>query len=236
MIEMLLAGDLLVAGRLRVLQYGAAPIHPDTLARVLEVLPGVGLVNLFGQTEGSPITCLGPEEHARAVREPRLLRSVGRAAPGIELRIAEPAPGTGVGEVVARGAHLMSVDADGWLRTGDLGRLDDEGFLFLSRRLGDKIVRGGENVFPFEVEDVLVTHPGVAEAGVVGVADRRLGETVAAFVVPADRSAPPSPEELRAYARERLAGFKVPAVWHTVAALPRNAAGKLVRRRLVEEL
>ncbi|MEU7811676.1 fatty acid--CoA ligase family protein [Pseudonocardia sp. NPDC049154] len=129
----------------------------------------------------------------------------------------------------------MIGDAEGWLHSGDLGHLDQEGYLFLSGRKADKIVRGGENVFPVEVEDVLVTHPAVAEIGVVGVPDARLGETVAAFVVPADPANPPEPEVLRAYARERLSGFKVPAVWHTVAALPRNASGKVLRRLLTAE-
>jgi acyl-CoA synthetase (AMP-forming)/AMP-acid ligase II len=235
MIETLLAEGVLDATALQVLQYGGAPIHADTLRRVLDVLPRTDLVNMFGQTEGSPITCLVPEDHRRAVREPHLLRSVGRAAPGVELRFDGVDPETGVGEVLARGAHLMRVDDEGWLHTGDLGKLDDDGFLFLSGRQADKIVRGGENVFPVEVEDVLVTHPAVAEAGVVGVPDRRLGETVAAFVVPADPAAPPDFAELRAYTRERLSGYKVPAVWHLVEALPRNAAGKVLRRLLMAE-
>jgi acyl-CoA synthetase (AMP-forming)/AMP-acid ligase II len=233
MIEMLLAEGLLEPGTLRVLQYGAAPIHPDTLRRVLDVLPGVRLVNLFGQTEGSPITRLGPADHLRARREPHLLRSVGRAVPGLELRI-EGADVAGVGEVVARAEHLMRPDPDGWLRTGDLGRTDDEGFLYLAGRLADKIVRGGENVHPVEVENVLLTHPGVAGVGVVGVPERRLGETVAAFVVAADPAHPPSFDELRGYARQRLAGFKVPTRWRLVDELPRNAAGKLLRRELVD--
>jgi acyl-CoA synthetase (AMP-forming)/AMP-acid ligase II len=100
--------------------------------------------------------------------------------------------------------------------------------------MADKIVRGGENVFPVDVEDVLLTHPGVAEAGVVGLPERRLGEIVAAFVVPADPGAPPSADDLRAYARERLAGFKVPERWRFVERLPRNASGKLMRRRLTD--
>ena len=232
MIEMLLAAGALEPGTLRVLQYGAAPIHPDTLRRVLDTVPGVRLVNLFGQTEGSPITCLGPEDHQRAMREPHLLRSVGRAVPGLEVRI-EGADGTGVGEVAARGAHLMRPEPDGWLRTGDLGRLDDDGYLYLSGRLADKIVRGGENIFPIEVETVLERHPRVREVAVVGVPDTRLGETVVAFVVAVDPLSPPPAEELRAHARERLAGFKVPVEWHFVDDLPRNPSGKLLRRLLI---
>ncbi|MCW2720299.1 class I adenylate-forming enzyme family protein [Pseudonocardia sp.] len=234
MIEMLLAADLLEPGTLRVLQYGSSPIHPDTLARVLEVLPDVDLVNLFGQTEGSPITSLGPDDHRLAADgRPELLCSVGRAVPGVELRVDDPDE-HGVGEVVARAAHFLRPDPDGWLHTGDLGRLDDDGFLYLSGRRGDKIVRGGENVYPVEVEDVLVKHPGVAEVAVVGVPERRLGETVAAFVVPAEGSAPPTADELRAFARERLAGFKVPGEWSFVTSLPRTSSGKVQRRLLAE--
>jgi acyl-CoA synthetase (AMP-forming)/AMP-acid ligase II len=232
MLEMLIARGALVPGALRALFYGAAPIHPETLRRVLALLPDVDVINIFGQTEGSPITWLSPRDHRRAARDrPDLLKSSGRAVPGIELRIAEPDL-SGIGEVWARGEHLMLPDSDGWLRTGDLGRIDDDGYLFLSDRLGDKIIRGGENVFPSEVENVLVTHPAVAEAGVVGMPERRLGQAVAAFIVPADPEAPPSDAELASFARERLAGFKVPAIWRFVTSLPRTDSGKLQRRLL----
>jgi acyl-CoA synthetase (AMP-forming)/AMP-acid ligase II len=119
------------------------------------------------------------------------------------------------------------------LRTGDLGRLDTEGYLFLSGRRGDKIIRGGENVYPLEVEQVLESHPAVREAAVVGVPDRRWGEVIKAVIVPADDAVPPDTEELRTHVRARLAGFKVPTVWELAPALPRNASGKLLRRLLV---
>src|SRR5262249_42620287 len=108
MLEMLLDADALPLPALRILQYGAAPIHPDTVRRTLEPLPAVGLVNLYGQTEGSPITCLGPEDHIRIRDEGRedLLLSVGRAAPGVEVRVERP-DASGVGEVAARAAHLF---------------------------------------------------------------------------------------------------------------------------------
>jgi acyl-CoA synthetase (AMP-forming)/AMP-acid ligase II len=194
----------------------------------------VGLVNLYGQTEGSPITCLGPEDHRGIRDEGRedLLLSVGRAAPGVELRI-ERADESGVGEVVARAAHLFLADEDGWLRTGDLGRLDEDGYLFLQGRRGEKIIRGGENIYPLEVERVLETHPGVREAAVVGVPDRRWGETVKAVIVAVDPQQPPVPDELRAYVRASLAGFKVPTDWSFLEELPRNANGKLLRRQLL---
>ena len=235
MVEMLLdAGRFHLPG-LRVLQYGAASIHPRTLARALEAMPGVQFVNIFGQTEGSPITCLTATDHALAVAgRPELLASVGRAAPGVEVVIASPVD-DGVGEVVARAVHLFKPDDDGWLRTGDLGHLDADGYLYLSGRRGDKIIRGGENVYPMEVEGVLALHPDVAEACVYGVVDRKWGEIVATTVVPAQAGTAIEFEALRTFVRERLAGFKVPVVWNQAGSLPRNAAGKVLRRELIAE-
>jgi acyl-CoA synthetase (AMP-forming)/AMP-acid ligase II len=232
MIEMLLDAGALDLHDLHTLIYGASPISPATLRRVQQVLPDAGLVNLFGQTEGSPITCLTRSDHRRAAAgQPGLLASVGRAVPGLRMRLERP-DGDGVGEVLAAAAHLSVAAEDGWLHTGDLGRVDDEGYLYLSGRRHDMVVRGGENVYPTEVEHALAEHPGVAAAGVVGVPDRRLGETLAAFVVATDAERPPSEDELRGFLRERLAGFKVPTQWHRVAALPLNSAGKLLRREL----
>jgi acyl-CoA synthetase (AMP-forming)/AMP-acid ligase II len=234
MLEMLLEAGCLPLPELRTLQYGASPIHPDTLRRTLAAIPEVGLVNIYGQTEGSPITCLTSEDHRLIARDGRteLLASVGRAAPGVDVVIEAPDE-TGVGEVAARASHLFVSDDDGWLRTGDLGRLDEDGYLFLVGRRGDKIVRGGENVYPVEVENVLQQHPAIADVAVVGRPDQRWGEVVVAFVVPADASAPPAVDALRAFAREALAGYKVPTEWTLVAELPRNASGKLLRRNLL---
>jgi acyl-CoA synthetase (AMP-forming)/AMP-acid ligase II len=232
MIEMLLTDDALDLVELRTLIYGASPIRPETLALVLDKMPGVAMVNLFGQTEGSPITCLTPADHALAAAgRPELLQSVGRPVPALELRIDAP-DATGAGEVLARAAHLSLPGPDGWLRTGDIGRLDAGGYLYLVGRTHDRIVRGGENVYPAEVERVLESHPGVAAAGVVGVPDERLGQTIAAFVIASDASHPPDANGLRRYTRERLAGFKVPAFWYSVGSLPHSAAGKLLRREL----
>ena len=235
MVEMLLdAGELYLPG-LRMLQYGASSIHPDTLSRAMAALPGVGFVNLFGQTEGSPITALTPDDHRfAAAGHAHLLTSVGRAAPGVEVVIAEPDE-TGVGEIHARAEHLFRPDADGWLRTGDLGRIDAEGYLYLSGRKGDKIIRGGENIYPLVVEPVLASHPAVAEVCVYGVPDRVFGEIVAATIVSAADVPLPSWDELRAFTRERLAGFKVPTRWETATELPRNATGKVLRRTLIDK-
>jgi acyl-CoA synthetase (AMP-forming)/AMP-acid ligase II len=234
MIDMLLDQEALRLGSLQVLQYGASPIHPDTLRRAMGVLPGVAFVDIYGQTEGSPITCLTTEDHIRAAGgRGDLLQSVGRAVPGVELRINQPGS-DGVGELLARGPHLFHYAADGWQHTGDLGWLDEEGYLYLVGRKGDMIIRGGENVYPLEVEHVLTEHPAVADAAVVGVADRRLGETVKAYLVPADAGALPDLGELRSFARERLAGFKVPSLWEFTDALPHNASGKLMRTALID--
>lgn len=235
MIERLLEAGALSLGSLELLQYGSSPIRPETLRRAVEALPGVRFINMFGQTEGSPIACLTPADHLLALEgRADLLASVGRAAPGVELKVDSPDE-TGVGEVLAQGAHLFKPGEDGWLRTGDLGRLDEQGYLYLVGRLGDRIKRGGENVHPVEVEDVLLEHAAVREAAVVGVPDDRLGQSVKAFIVLQEGKPRPGEEELRSFARERLSGYKVPANWEFVTELPRNPTGKLLRRRLTEQ-
>ncbi len=232
MIEMLLSEGLLDAVPLKTLIYGASPITVDTLRRVLDVLPDVAMVSLYGQTEGSPITSLGPDDHRlAAVKEPDVLSTVGRPVSGLRLQIDEPDP-AGIGEVFAAAAHLSAQAADGWLHTGDLGVVDENGYLRLCGRRHDMVVRGGENINPLEVENVLSAHRAVAAVGVVGVPETRLGETLAAFIVPADSAHPPRPEELASFARLKLAGFKIPQYWYAVAELPLNSAGKVIRATL----
>jgi acyl-CoA synthetase (AMP-forming)/AMP-acid ligase II len=217
---------------MKVFGYGGAPIHPETMRRLQDLIPDAEFVNLFGQTEGSPITVLNPEDHRLAASSrPELLRSVGKPAPGAEVTIHEP-DGKGMGEVWVRCPHSFLTDAEGWQRSGDIGYFDEDGYLYLAGRRGDKIIRGGENVYPLEVEQVLTLHPAVEEAAVVGVPDQRLGETILAYVVPADPASPPGTEELRAFTRERLAGFKVPVAWDFVDTLPKNSSGKVLRREL----
>lgn len=236
MIEVLLAADALSSPGLKVLQYGASPIHPDTLARAIKALPGVKFVNLFGQTEGSPVTGLTMHDHeVVAATKPHILASVGRPVPGVEMLIDSPDE-HGVGEVWAKAEHFFRPDADGWLRTGDLGRVDEDGYLYLSGRKGDKIIRGGENVYPIEVETVLARHPAIAEACVFGLSDRVYGETVnAALVAPVGLTTRPTDDELRTFARSQLGGFKVPTSWEWVAELPRNAGGKVLRRQIISQ-
>jgi acyl-CoA synthetase (AMP-forming)/AMP-acid ligase II len=235
-VESLLDAGRLRAGRLRCLHYGASPIEPDTLQRLMAALPGVAIAQIYGQTEGSPVTCLTTDDHRRLVEGARhLLGSSGRPVAGVELVIDSP-DSNGIGEVWARADHFFRTDDDGWMRTGDLGRLDPEGYLFLTGRKGDLIIRGGENVYPEEVERVLRTHPAVRDAAVVGEYDHRLGQRVVAHVVLATGIDPPSPAELRAHAREVLAGFKVPERWVFAHELPRNAAGKVLRRLLLTDM
>ena len=232
MIDQLLEVGALHAVRLRGLHYGTAPIHPETLRAALDATPGTEFTQAYGMTEGGPISILGHVDHMRAAAgEPWLLESVGRVLPGVDARFEDT--GTdGVGELVVRADQIFRPDPDGWLHTGDLGRLDAEGFLFLHGRKGDKIIRGGENILPLEVERVLELHGQVKEAAVVGVADRRWGQTLKAFIVAKDSGAPPTETELSRHARARLAGFKVPEDWVFTDELPRNAAGKLMRGRL----
>jgi acyl-CoA synthetase (AMP-forming)/AMP-acid ligase II len=232
MIEMLLAEGALADVSPRVLQYGAMPIHPDTLRATLDALPRTRLLQIFGQTEASPIAFLSHEDHLRAATErPDLLLSVGRPIRGAELRIERP-DDDGIGEIAMRAPHVFQRDADGWRRTGDLGTISDEGYVTLHGRLNDRIIRGGENIYPIEIEHLLASHPGVREAAVVGVPDRRWGEIVKAVVVPDDPAAPPDADELRALVGQHLARFKVPAVVEYMTELPRNPSGKILRRQL----
>ena len=153
--------------------------------------------------------------------------SPGRPLAGVELEIVAD------GEILVRGPMVApgALAADGWLHTGDLGRLDADGRLEVLGRLKELIVSGGENVAPLEVEQALLAHPAVADAGVAGVPDAEWGEAVTAFVV---LSEPVEPAELRAWARDRLEPFKVPKAIHAVDSLPRNRGGKLERDRLAE--
>lgn len=233
MIEIALSRGLLGAAGVRTLIYGGSPIAAQTLRRVLDELPDVRLFNLYGQTEGSPIATLDDEDHRwAAAGRADLLMSAGRVVPGTGARIEAP-DAEDVGELVVRGEHIAAPGPDGWLHTGDLGRFDADGYLFLSGRRHDMIVRGGENIYPIEIEQALRRHPTVRDAGVVGVPDPRLGETVVAFVVPKDHHKPPTEAELTGALRKSLAPFKIPTTWHIVGDLPYNAAGKLVRSSLL---
>jgi len=230
-IEMLVAEGTFNIESLRCITYGASPIRVSTLRKVLGERPDISFIQWYGQTEGSPISWLSPDDHRRALIDGNdwLFETAGRAVPGVEIVIHEP-DANSVGEIWARGAHLAIVDEDGWRHTGDLGSLDAEGYLRLAGRTGDMIIRGGENVYPAEVEGVLASHPKVANALVVGVPDPVLGERIKALIEPLEPTDPPEVEELRLFARERLAGFKVPVEWEFLRSFERNSTGKILRR------
>lgn len=229
-VEMLVAAQEIGAPSLRRVFYGASVLRESTLATLIETRPDIDLIRWYGQTEASPITWLSPQDHRRAAKgEDWLFQTVGSPLPGVEVRINEPAE-DGVGEIWARAPHLSVVGEDGWRRTGDLGRLRPDGYLELAGRQGDMIIRGGENVYPIEVEKAILAHPGVSDVVVKGVPDDLLGQRIKAFVQPTDLDDPPSIEELRRFVREQLAGFKVPAEWEFRREFVHNASGKVVRK------
>ena len=228
---------------LRRIGYGAMPMPPVLLDRLLQVLPDVELAQGFGMTEAGALTMLQPGDHAR----PELLRSVGRAVPGVSLSIRDEdgvaLPGGEVGEVCARGGNLLdgywkdeegtnNAFRDGWYRTGDAGYVDGEGYLFLVDRLKDMIVTGGENVYSVEVEAVIARHPGVAQVAIIGLPHDKWGEVVHAVVVPKPGCTLEA-DEVVAHARQHLAAFKVPkSVDVRSDPIPMSAAMKPLKREL----
>ncbi len=225
---------------LRAVLLGGAPIPPALVLRAAAA--GWPVVPSYGLTEaGSGVTAL-PADEAAATPD-----SAGRALRGVAVRIAEPGP-DGVGEIQVRtpaafsgylGRQDLSAAAftpDGWLRTGDAGRLDVVGRLFVADRRADLVVAGGENVLPAEVEAVLESHPAVAEAGVAGRPDPTWGAVPVAGLVLRPGAVEPSDDELRAWCRERLASYKVPAAFLRLDELPRTASGKLRRGELRDRL
>ncbi|WP_030597888.1 class I adenylate-forming enzyme family protein [Streptomyces fulvoviolaceus] len=234
---------------LRTLAYGGARMPHTVLEVALRALPDTGFTNAYGLTEtSSTIALLGPEDHRAALASPdpavrARLRSAGRMVPGVEAEIrdgtgrAQP-PGT-TGELWVRGPQVSGeykgaaalLDADGWFHTRDLARFDDEGHLFVEGRADDTIIRGGENIAPAEVEDVLLWHAAVREVAVVGVPDEEWGERIAAFVVVHD-GASVDAEGLRTWVRARLRGSKTPDLVVFREELPYTPTGKLLRREL----
>ena len=231
---------------MRKLVYGASPISPAVLTRAMELMR-CDLLQVYGLTETTgAITQLLPTEHD-PLRRPDLLSSCGRPYPWVDVRVVdvatrrEVADGE-VGELWIRSPQVMAgywsnpeataaaITPEGWLRTGDAGYRDSGGYLYLFDRVKDMVVTGGENVYPAEVENVLMAHPGVADVAVIGVPDERWGESVKAIVVP--REPPPDPAELVAFCWERLAGYKCPRSVDFAGSLPRNPSGKLLKREL----
>jgi acyl-CoA synthetase (AMP-forming)/AMP-acid ligase II len=231
---------------LRYIQYGASPMPMDLMSRAIAEL-SVDFIQVYGMTEmGGAVTALTPEDHVVGGSR---ISSVGRALPGVEIRIAGPQgatlPPRQVGQIEIRGGAVMrgywrrpdetamTLTGDGWLRTGDAGYLDEEGYLTLCDRIKDMICTGGENVYPAEVEQAILRNPLVSDAVVIGVPDERWGETVKAIVV-AKAGADISPERIIAEARRHIAGFKLPKSVEFVTSIPRDALGK-VRRKDIRE-
>lgn len=226
------------------IMYGGAPMYRKDQLRALRLF-GPVLVQIFGQTE-SPMsgTVLRREEHSLDENDPRAL-SVGRVRHGMELRIVD-ASGTrldpgGIGEICLRGDTLMSgywrrpeataeTIVGGWLHTGDIGRLDERGYLFILDRAKDLIISGGLNIYPIEIEQILLRHPAVIEACVIGVPDEKWGEAVRAVVVASHERV--SAEELIAFVGQHLAPFKKPKAVDFVDSLPRTSYGKVAKREV----
>ena len=203
----------------RAILIGGGPVPEEPLEEAIG--RGATVVQTYGLTEAcSQVTTLAPADAKRK------LGSAGRPLLTTHLRIQD-------GEILVQGPTVAPgrADADGWLHTGDLGRIDEEGFLYVEDRMDDMIVSGGENVVPAEVEQVLLRHPEVADAAVVGREDPEWQQAVTAVVVLEDGSAG-DPDDLRRHCAESLAGFKVPKRVELASALPRTPSGKLLRRAL----
>jgi acyl-CoA synthetase (AMP-forming)/AMP-acid ligase II len=249
-------GALLAAGNqaitalsgLKYLLYGAAPMPLPMLRHALAAWPELNFVQVYGQTElAGVISALSPQAHRDAGRPDRLV-SAGTLLPGAQVRVVDPATGQDVtaghpGEFWFRSAQRMmgylnrpedtaqAITEQGWLRSGDIGHVGDGGFLFVSDRVKDMIITGGENVYSPEVEQVVAEHPAVAEVAVIGVPDDRWGEAVKAVVAlrPGQQATGP---EIIEFARERLAHYKCPSTVDIIGALPRNPSGKVLKRTL----
>jgi fatty-acyl-CoA synthase len=227
---------------------GAAPVPAELIRRTKRAFD-CQFTNLFGQTEVSGVvTTTGPDDTPEDQAQ-----TVGHPVPQVEIKVADPITGEVVpigveGEICARGYQTMigylddpeataaTLRDDGWLHTGDLGSMDERGYVRITGRLKDMIIRGGENISPKEVEEVLFSHPEVAEVIVLGVPDPEWGEEVAAVVRPVSTSAPPSAAELRDHCRGQIARFKAPALWAFVETYPTSAAGKIQKFELLDQV
>lgn len=235
-------------GSLKILAYGASPMPTPLLRACLAAWPETGFLHVYGMTELSGVvSTLSPAAH-RDEAHPERLTSAGLPLPGIEVRVVDPdtgrdlSPGA-VGELWFRSAQVMggylgrpeataqAIVDDGWLRSGDAGRLDADGYIHILDRIKDMVITGGENVYSPEVERVLVDHPAVAEAAVIGLPDPRWGEAVHAVLV-ARAGTTPDTAEIIEYCRGRLAHYKAPRSITVTGSLPRNTTGKVLKREL----
>ncbi len=238
-----------IAG-LRYIVYGAAPMPLPLLHQALQTWPDTRFVQVYGQTElCGAVTALSDADH-RDPGRPELRLSAGKAVLGTEIRVVDPETGAEVavgepGEIWVRSNQNMSgylnrpeatadtITHDNWVRTGDVGRLDADGYVYVEDRLKDMIITGGENVYGPEVESVLIEHPAIADAAVIGVPDDFWGESVKAIVV-ATEDSDVDADDVIAFCREHLAGYKCPRSVDFVASLPRNASGKILKNELRE--
>ncbi len=225
--------------------YGAAPIPLDLLREAVETIPDAGFLQCYGMTETTgTIAILPPEDHC--LEGNQRMKSAGKAVPGVELKVVgedgEELPRGEVGELLCKSPSNMTgywnlPDAthealqDGWMHTGDAAFMDEDGYVYIQDRMKDMIISGGENVYPAQVESAIYGHPAVGEVAVIGVPDERWGEAVKACVVPRPGT-DLDPEDIIAFTRERLAGFKVPKSIDVIPEMPRNASGKILRREL----
>jgi fatty-acyl-CoA synthase len=229
---------------LKNISYGASPISDEVLLRAKTIF-GCEFLQVYGLTETTGGgTFLLPEDHDPARGK---LRSCGKPAPGHRIRVVggdgKELPAGEVGEIQIQSGNVMkgywnkadatakAICAERWFSTGDAGFFDDEGYLYIHDRVKDMIVSGGENIYPAEVENAIMGHPGVADVAVIGVPDARWGEAVKAIVVKKP-GLEPDPAGIIAHARERIAGYKLPKSVDFVDALPRNPSGKVLRKDL----
>jgi acyl-CoA synthetase (AMP-forming)/AMP-acid ligase II len=243
---------------LKIVTYGAAPMPFEVISKAIQVMPWVKFINAFGQTEtASTITALGPEDHLiegteeeKAKKLRRLTASIGKPLPDVEVKIVDEEgkelPTLQVGEMLVKGPRIMTgywkdeqktqqvITSDGWLRTGDMGWMDEEGYIYLSGRADDIIIRGGENISPEEVEDALHSFPKIEEAAIIGIPDPEWGQEPRAVVV-LKKGEKATSEEIIEFCRSKLAGFKRPRSVVFVEALPRGALGKVLRKKLREQ-
>ena len=233
---------------LRTALCGGAPVPVELLRRVEQGL-GCDLSTVYGQTELSPIVCQTSPDDTLEDKA----NSSGRPLWQLEVRIVDPASGeilaSGLeGEIQARGYQSMigyfnmpeataeTIDSDGWVRTGDLGTMDDRGYIQITGRLRDMIIRGGENVYPREIEAVLFAHAAVADVAVFGIPDDHWGEVIGAVVRASDPAKRPTVSELQAHCRATLAPFKRPTEWFICAQFPLTGSGKVQKFKLREQL